>query len=112
MPWHVLQEHEAGSYCANDSEGVWPKVPLVIASETPGAVPVSGVAEGLAGVPASEEVERSELRPVEGAHVVVSWHVGPVLLEDTSREGVNLDLPDALVAGSFQSKVDSSNAGE
>lgn len=107
VPWHVLQEHEAGSNVANDSEDFGPKMTLVRLSESR-----AGEAEGLAWVPACEEVERPELRPVEVAYVADAWGAWPVAFEDAGGVLVDLDLPDASHTGSFQSKIDSPHSGE
>ena len=73
---------------------------------------VSGGAEGLAGVPAGEEVERSELGAREVLDVGDAGDIGPVLGEHFLAVVVEFDLSDACVTCALESKVYPSDSGE
>jgi hypothetical protein len=107
MAHHVLQEDETGSSDANDPLDFRPEVVFVA-----GSLLVAGVAEGLTGVPAGEEVKVPELMALEVSDVSDAWGVGPVLGEDASAVRVNFHLANAGVSSLFQSKVNPSDARE
>lgn len=107
MPWDVLQERVPWSYCANDSEDFGPKMTLVML-----AASLSGVTERLAGVPADEHVKVSKLISFECADILVLGNCRPVFLEDAECVRVDLDLPDAGQAGSFETQVKPADASE
>ncbi|MDR9392618.1 MAG: hypothetical protein RI554_11390, partial [Trueperaceae bacterium] len=92
---------------ANDPNDFGPKVTVIVRSFA-----VSSGAEGLAGVPADEHVERPEFRAGEFPHVIDAWDVRPVFLEDFLVEGIDFDLADDGVAGTLEAEVEPSNAGE
>ncbi len=48
----------------------------------------------------------------EVAHISDTGRLRPVLFEDAGRVLVELDLSDALMTGSFESKINASDAGE
>jgi hypothetical protein len=65
----------------------------------------SGDADGLAGEPTANKVDSrsgSAEPPVDaGSDVVMPGHLRPVLVENTSAVGVDLDLPDDGHTGAF-----------
>lgn len=64
--WHVLQEHVAGSYVANDSDDIGPNPAVVSLSLT-----LSGKAERLAGETCSEAIHDATPRSaVEGSEII------------------------------------------
>jgi hypothetical protein len=107
VPCDVFQECVLGSYVANDAVHLGPEVAVVV-----GAVAVAGVAEGLAGVAAGEELEGSEFGAVELVDVVDAWGGWPVSLEDLVGVWGIFDLSDAGVSGVFEAEVESADAGE
>jgi hypothetical protein len=70
------------------------------------------VTEGLARVTASQQIEGAEFVALAVVDVADTWDVRPMLLQDTGRIFVNLNLADAGVASAFKSEVDSADAGE
>ena len=65
-----------------------PQVPLVIDS-----LPSPGMAERLTRVTARDDVDRLDLRPVDGCHVAQVGHIGPVVGEDLGRGFIPLTEP-------------------
>jgi len=70
----------------------------------------AGVGDVLAGEPAGEDVDLFHLREVDGGDVAVVGDVGPVVVEDLGRVGVELDMPrdgaaDSLLDAHVESAV-------
>ena len=106
-PRDVLHEHEARSNVRNDPAILAPEArPLARES---GAL--SGEADVLAGEAAADEVDGGE--SVDGADVVISNSVRPVLREHGPPELFLLDLPDTSTSrGVLNSEIEAPNTGE
>ena len=98
VPWHVLQERDAGSYFVKHSSDFRPQVALVVFAEL-----LAGEAERLARVARSDEIhDATPGSAVEGAEVVpdrrvVEHAVSHPPSEDTLGEGLALDPADGPV---------------
>ena len=92
-PRDVLHEHESRSHVSNDPAILTPEARPLAAE--PGALP--GNADILAGEAAAEDVDSREEVPhgdsVDGADVVISNSVRPVLCENVTTPRIPLHLP-------------------
>jgi hypothetical protein len=73
---------------------------------------VPGEGEGLAGVPAADEVGSFNGAPIDLRDIAEVGDVGPVLVQDTAGVAVDLGLPDDPHSGPLESEVEPADAGE
>jgi len=99
-PRDVLHEHESRSHVSNDPAILAPEArPLAAES-----CALSGEADVLAGEAAADEVDGGE--SVDGADVVISNSVRPVLCENVTTPRIPLHLPtDPTARGVLQPKL-------
>ena len=69
----------------------------------PGAL--SGLAEGLAGIAATDEVNGFKFGSCELSDVMVTWYSRPVLFENLAGEGIEFALPTAYHPCPFKPDV-------
>jgi hypothetical protein len=106
-PRDVLHEHESRSNVSNDPAILTPEARPLAAE--PGAL--SCEADVLAGKTAADDVDSRE--SVDGADVVISNSVGPMLCENFTAPRVPFDLPQHPRARRrFDAKLQSPNARE
>jgi len=65
-----------------------PQVSLIVL-----AFPVAGSAEWLAGIPACDDIDRLNLRPVHLCDVAQIWHAGIVGFHDFAGRWLYLGIP-------------------
>jgi hypothetical protein len=87
----ILQEHEAGSKCANGIADVRPKVSVIVF-----AFSFSGLRERLARIASGEDVDRFDGRPVDACEVAEIANAGQALGEHGERVLVDLGDPRVL----------------
>ena len=102
--WYVLQQCESGSYCANDSDGVGPHVPLVSLSAI-----ASSNREWLAGESRRDEVNGGELGS-NFSDIGKSLNIGPMSLKDLPPVRIDFDLPLRNPAGAVKSQIHAAHA--
>jgi hypothetical protein len=105
--WDVLHEDVARSKMANGASKLGPQPPLVILSTS-----FPGEADGLAGEPSTDDVDGFELTRVHLLDVPVARNVRPVLRQHPLAVGVMLYLPSDFHAGTLQTEVEATDAGE
>jgi hypothetical protein len=105
--WDVLHEHEPRSHVSNDPAKITPEArPL---AREPRAL--SGEADVLAGEAAADEVDGGE--SVDGADVVISNSVRPVLCENVTTPRIPFHLPaDPPARGVLQAEFQSADSRE
>jgi hypothetical protein len=95
QPWDVLQQKVVGSYLANDTDCLWPKIPIVFR-----CFPLPNDAEWLARKPCADDINvTSPWGAVEGPDIVPDWEpwqdsVSLSGEQNPSAEGINLNSAD------------------
>jgi hypothetical protein len=100
QPWDVLQECVAGSYFANDSDGVRPEISIIGFP-----LPFSSHRERLARETGRYEIHFSRPGlPVERSHVIPDWGVADCLVFNPCDKsflavGIFFDIEDRSISG-------------
>ena len=92
---------------ANGASDLGPEPTVILLGEL-----ASRLADGLAGEPATDEVDTRNLLPVDLRHVAEVRHVGPVLREHAAAVRVHLGLPRHGHAGTLEAQVQAADAAE
>jgi len=91
----VLKEGEGGSGLLEDSSDLGPEVPVVVGPE-----PLSSLREGLAGIPADDDIDApAPSSPVKGSEVVMDRDSWEMLGEDVAAERLDLTEQRGLAPG-------------
>jgi hypothetical protein len=111
--WDVFHDEEPGSKLASESDHLGPE---------PATRPVnsslrSGAREVLAGEPSADDIDGNSIcrKPLGGklSDILVPFDVGPMLLENSPAERVDLALRDGdEAARPLKTKLETANAGE
>lgn len=109
----VLHEHEAGSKLANETAKLSPESGAL----TVQAGTLAGEADVLAGESPADGVdpgdpESSKSGSVEGSHVVMDGHLGPMLRQHAPAPGVDLAEGDGLEPRALESEREAAYAAE
>lgn len=106
-PWHVLQQHVAGSQCANDPRKLGPEP-----SDILGAFPLPSDGRRLTGEPGAQELDALEPFKIQGRNVSMPLHIRPVPSKDALTKRVDLTLPPHGPASAFQPEVPATDTRE
>ncbi len=105
---HVLNECPRGSHLAHDPQELEPQSAALAVEAS--AFP--GDREILAREPAGDEVDGFEVVGADGSDVAVAADVRPVVLQNSSCELVDLNLPPHFHPRPLEAEVDAADAGE
>jgi len=104
---NVLTTDPSGPSIANDAEHFRPEMTVI-----GGASLLSHVAERLAREATGYEGNASVSCSIDIAYIPQSWHIRPVLRQNTTAERIDLHLRDGTESGPLSGQIDPANPGK